>query len=118
MTDPSGRGSRPHQMGGTSMRLVVRVEAIKGRCPVYDVGDLIVLDDGFRLNLRETTNGCMHSFASIIPYHIALANGVKPEQMGLAHKERKDGKAYVQCLDPCDVTGGGTVTFSIERQGS
>ena len=117
MTDSNGRGSCPPQTGSTRRRLVVRVEAIKGGCPVYDVGDLIVLDDGFRLNLRETTNGCMHSFASIIPYHIALANGVKPEQMGLAHKERKDGKAYVQCLDPCDVTGGGTVTFSIERQG-
>jgi len=98
------------------MRLVIRVETIKGRCPAYEVGDTIVLDNGFRLNVRETTSGCMHSFASIIPYHIAIAKGVPPEQMGLAHKERKDGKAYVQCLDPCDVTGGGTVTFSIERQ--
>jgi len=98
------------------MRLVIRVEGIKGRCPAYQVGDRIVLDHGFRLNLQETTNGCMHSFASIIPYHIALANGVRPEQMGLAAKGAEDGRAYVQCLDPCDVTGGGTVTFSIERQ--
>ena len=100
------------------MRLVIRVEAIKGRCPAYAVGDLVVLDDGFRLNLRETTSGCMHSFASIIPYHIALANGIRPEQMGLAHKDKDDGKAYVHCLDPCDVTGGGTVIFSIERRES
>lgn len=98
------------------MRLVIRVESIKGRCPVYQVGDVIVLDNGFRLNLRETTNGCMHSFASILPYHIALSKGVRPEQMGLARKDRADDRAYVQCLDPCDVTGGGTVTFSIERQ--
>lgn len=98
------------------MKLVIRVEAIQGRCPVYEVGDQVVLDNGVRLNLRETTNGCMHSFASIIPYHIALAKGIKPEQMGLAHKDRKDGKAYVHCLDPCDVTGGGTVLFSIERR--
>jgi uncharacterized repeat protein (TIGR04076 family) len=98
------------------MRLVIRVEDIKGRCPAYEVGDLIVLDDGFRLNVQETTSGCMHSFASIIPYHIALAKGVGPEQMGLARKDANDGKAYVQCLDPCEVTGGGTVTFSIERQ--
>ena len=98
------------------MRLVIRVETIRGHCPVYEVGDQIVLDHGFRFNLQETTNACMHSLASILPYHIALSKGVPPEQMGLAHKERKDGKAYVQCLDPCDVTGGGTVTFSIERQ--
>ena len=97
------------------MKLVIRVEEIRGRCPVYEVGDQIVLDQGFRLNLDETTKGCMHSFASIIPYHIALSKGVRPDQMGLAHKDRDDGRAYVQCLDPCEMTGGGTVTFSIER---
>lgn len=96
------------------MRIVIRVEQITGRCPAYRVGDRIVLDHGFRLNLAETTAGCMHSFASMIPYHIALANGVRPEQMGLAHKDVRDGKAYVQCLDPCHVTGGGTVTFSMQ----
>jgi len=52
------------------MKLIIRVEDIKGRCPAYEVGDRIVLDSGFRLNLEETTAGCMHSFASIIPYHI------------------------------------------------
>ncbi len=97
------------------MKLVVRVEKIEGHCPAYKVGDRIVLDAGYRLNLEETTSGCMHSFASIIPYHVALAKGVRPEQMGLAHRSRDDGRAYVQCLDPCEMTGGGTVTFSIER---
>jgi uncharacterized repeat protein (TIGR04076 family) len=97
------------------MKLVIRVEDIKGRCPAYEVGDRIVLDSGFRLNLDETTAGCMHSFASIMPYHIAISKGVEPGQMGLAHREREDGRAYVQCLDPCEWTGGGTVTFSIER---
>lgn len=98
------------------MRLVIRVEDIKGRCPVYQVGDQIVLDSGYRLNLRETTAACMHSLASVLPYHIALAKGVRPDQMGLAHREKDDGRAYVQCLDPCEFTGGGTVTFSIERE--
>ena len=98
------------------MKLVIRVEAIEGRCPAYEVGDRIVLDGGFRLNLQETTNGCMHSFASIIPYHIALSMGIRPDQIGLAHEGQQDGKAYVHCLDPCEVTGGGTVLFSIERQ--
>jgi uncharacterized repeat protein (TIGR04076 family) len=57
----------------------------------------------------------MHSLASIMPYHVAIAKGVPPNKMGLAHKEKKDGKAYVHCLDPCEETGGGTVTFSIAR---
>ncbi len=97
------------------MKLVIRVEKIDGRCPAYQVGDVIVLDNGYQLNLDETTAGCMHSFASIMPYHIALSKGVPPNRMGLAHKKDDDGRAWVQCLDPCEMTGGGTVTFSIER---
>ena len=97
------------------MKLVITVEKIKGRCPAYKVGDKIVLDSGFRLNLKETTAVCMHSLASILPYHIAISKGVTPDRMGLAHKDKRDGKAYVQCLDPCDETGGGTTIFSIER---
>ena len=97
------------------MKLIITVDTIKGRCPVYEVGDRIVLDDGYRFNLQETTKVCMHSLASILPYHIALAKGVPPNRMGLASQDERDPKAYVQCLDPCEKTGGGTVLFSIER---
>jgi uncharacterized repeat protein (TIGR04076 family) len=97
------------------MKLVITVEKVKGRCPVYKAGDKIVLDSGYRFNLKETTAACMHSLASILPYHVAISKGVPPNRMGLAHKAKKDGKAYVQCLDPCDETGGGTAIFSIER---
>ena len=97
------------------MKLVITVVDIRGRCPAYNVGDKIVLDDGYKFNLQETTAACMHSLASILPYHVAIAKGVAPNQMGLAHKSEQDGKAYVHCLDPCEFTGGGTTTFSIER---
>lgn len=97
------------------MKLVITVEKIDGRCPAYKVGDKIVLDSGYKFNLKETTAACMHSLASILPYHVAISKGVQPNQMGLAHKDRKDGKAYVHCLDPCEMTGGGTTTFSIAR---
>ena len=97
------------------MKLVITVIDIKGRCPAYKVGDKIVLDSGFKFNLQETTAACMHSLASILPYHIAISKGVPPNRMGLAHKEKQDGKAYVHCLDPCELTGGGTTVFSIER---
>ena len=97
------------------MKLIITVEQIKGRCPAYKEGDKIVLDNGFMFNLQETTAACMHSLASVIPYHIAISKGVPPNKMGLAHKTKEDGKAYVQCLDPCEITGGGTTIFSIER---
>jgi uncharacterized repeat protein (TIGR04076 family) len=65
-----------------------------------------------RLNLEETDSVCMHSLSSIMPYYVALYRGVDPKELGLS----KDGKkAYVQCLDPCDHTGGGTVIFEIEK---
>ncbi|NIQ99950.1 MAG: TIGR04076 family protein, partial [Gemmatimonadales bacterium] len=80
---------------------------------VYTVGDTIVLDNGYRLNLKETSAVCMHSLASILPYYNALAHGVDPAVLGLADSE---GRACLQCLDPCHLTGGGTVVFRVVRQ--
>lgn len=98
------------------MKLVITVEDIKGRCPAYRVGDRIVLDSGFKFNLRETTACCMHSLGPILPFYCALAKGIAPKMMGLAPKDDKDSpKAYVHCPDPCETSGGGTVLFSIER---
>ena len=95
-------------------KLVIRVKEIKGHCPVYKIGDKIVLDEGYRLNLEETDSMCLHSVASILPYYIALYRGVDLQELGLS----RDGKkAHVQCLDPCDYTDGGTVIFEIEKEG-
>jgi len=90
--------------------LIAKVVTIKGHCPVYEIGDKIVIEDGFRLNLEETDAVCMHSLASLMPYYVALSKGVSP-QLGLAGE---GGRAYVQCLDPAKYTGGGTVTFEIK----
>ena len=93
-------------------KLVIKVVEIKGNCPVYTVGDRIVLDEGYRLNLEETDSLCMHSLASIMPCYSSIYRGVDPRELGLS----KDGKSgYVQCLDPCSYTGGGTVVFEITR---
>jgi uncharacterized repeat protein (TIGR04076 family) len=94
-------------------KLIIRVKEIKGHCPVYKLGDRIVLEEGYRLNLNETDNMCFHSVASILPYYIALHRGVDPRSLGLS----RDGKkAYVQCLDPCDYTDGGTAILEIEKE--
>ena len=91
--------------------LIANVIAIEGHCPVYRLGDKIVIEDGFRLNLEETDAVCMHSLASLMPYYVALSKGVSPDQLGLAGER---GRAYVQCLDPAKYTGGGTVTFEVK----
>ncbi|MDI6704010.1 MAG: TIGR04076 family protein [bacterium] len=100
-------------MGGT-VKLIVKVKEIKGRCPVYKIGDKIVLDEGYKMNLEETTAVCMHSLSSLLPYYNAIAKGIEPKRLGLAKTERED-YAYVQCLDPCEYTQGGTVVFEIGR---
>lgn len=93
-------------------RLIIKVIEIKGSCPVYRVGDCIVLDEGYRLNLEQTDSVCMHSLVSVLPYYNSIYRGVDPKELGLS----RDGEsAYVQCLDPCAYTGGGTVVFEISR---
>lgn len=94
-------------------RLVIRVKEIVGHCPVYKIGDKIILNEGYKIDLARTDAVCMHSLASIMPYYNALFRGIDPRSLGLS---RDKDKAYVQCLDPCKYTGGGTVIFEITRE--
>ena len=107
MTRP-GISPKPQMIHKSS--LVIRVEQIKGHCPVYRVGDSFRIVDGFRLACRRPV--CLHSLASLMPYYVALSRGVSPVELGLA---REGEVAYLQCLDPCELTGGGTVVFSVKR---
>jgi uncharacterized repeat protein (TIGR04076 family) len=93
--------------------LVVRVGYIKGFCPVYREGDMFTIKEGYRLNAREADSLCMHSLASLLPYYVALSQGADARELGLSRESAR--KAFLQCLDPCDFTGGGTVVFEIER---
>ena len=95
------------------MQLRIKVIDIKGECPVYKLGDRIVLNQGYILDPENTDIVCMHSLTSILPYYVALAKGVSAKDLGLASNGSEE--AYVQCLDPCERTGGGTVVFEISK---
>ncbi len=88
--------------------LQIKVIEIKGVCPVYQVGDSFRILKGFKLLVEGPV--CMHSLASLMPYYVALSRGVPPVELGLAREGRT---AFVQCLDPCERTGGGTVVLAI-----
>ena len=91
--------------------LLIKVIQIKGQCPVYQVGDTFQIINGYQLVADKPL--CMHSLASLMPYYVALSRGIDPVDLGLA----KEGKiAYLQCLDPCEYTGGGTVVFAVESK--
>jgi len=89
--------------------LKIEVKEIKGHCPVYKVGDAFYILDGYKLKTSQPI--CMHSLASLMPYYVVLSRGFVPtKELGL----EKGDVAYVQCLDPCEYTGGGTVAFEIK----
>lgn len=89
--------------------LRVEVVEIKGHCSVYHVGERFLILGGYKLQADKPV--CMHSLASVLPYYVALSRGVSPKELGLGQEDA----AYVQCLDPCEHTGGGTVIFRIRR---
>ncbi|NPV80193.1 MAG: TIGR04076 family protein [Firmicutes bacterium] len=96
--------------------LMVEVISVKGKCPVYSVGDRFILRDGYRIEASARKNICVHSLGSVMPWVVALSSGVRPHELGLAHPNASSG--YVQCLDPsAPYTPGETVTFCIKEVG-
>lgn len=91
------------------VNLQIEVVEIQGECPVYKKGDRFFIVDGFRLHSKIEL--CLHSLSSIMPYYAALSRGVSARELGLG----KDA-AFVQCLDPCRFTNGGTVIFRITTE--
>lgn len=96
------------------MDLIVTVKEIKGTCPVYRLKDSFVIRGGYILDTKNSSAVCMHSLASLMPYYVALSRGIPPKDLGISGAT--EGKAYVQCLDPCEITGGGTVILEISAR--
>ena len=87
--------------------LQVKIVEIKGHCPVYQVGDGFRILEGWKLQAQRPI--CLHALSSLMPYYVALSRGIPPSELGLGDAET----ATVQCLDPCERTGGGTAIFAI-----
>jgi len=94
-------------------RLTITVKEIRGKCPVYNLGDTIVIEEP-TVVIKRTSNLCIHSFASMLTMIVPLCRGVSFRELGLAGQEEA---GYVQCLDPGPpFTPGGTVIFEILRE--
>ncbi len=92
--------------------LKIQVKEIKGNCPVFKIGDYFQIQNGYLLKMGNLSAICTHALGSVFPYYVALSRGISAQELGLNKTE--DKRAYVQCLDPCEMTGGGTVIFEIE----
>lgn len=95
------------------MKLWIEVVDIKGTCPIFKIGDKILID-GPEIDTKHTDAVCIHALPSLLHFSLALREGADPLKLGLSKEE---GVAYVQCPDPGEpLTPGGTVTFKIERK--
>ena len=94
--------------------LQINVCQIKGNCPVYKVGDKIVVDDP-RILLDRTDALCTHALSTLLHYVTVLEHDWCPVKLGLTTAEDPE-HAYMQCVDPGEpYTEGGTVTFQCCR---
>jgi uncharacterized repeat protein (TIGR04076 family) len=96
--------------------LEIEVIEVRGSCPVYKVGDKMVIDDP-KIVLEKTDALCTHALSSLLHYVIALEEGVDPVKLGLSKPQDRE-HAYIQCVDPgAPYTDGGTVVFRFRRIG-
>jgi uncharacterized repeat protein (TIGR04076 family) len=92
----------------------VKVHIIKGVCPVYKIGDKVVIDDP-RIILEKTDALCTHALSAILRYATVLQHKWCPISLGLTTKKDPD-HAYIQCIDPGKpYTEGGTVFFCLTK---
>lgn len=94
--------------------LEIKVCEIRGKCPVYKVGDRIVIDDP-KIVLDKTNALCTHALSTLLHYVTILEHDWCPVELGLTTPQNPD-HAYMQCVDPGEpYTQGGTVLFECRR---
>lgn len=92
--------------------LQIKVCEIRGKCPVYKVGDRLTIKDA-AVFMEQTDAICVHALSTLLHYVVALDEGADPVKLGLSKNE---GHAYMQCVDPGEpYTDGGTVIFDCYR---
>ena len=96
--------------------LEIVVHEIKGKCPVYKIGDRLIINDP-EIILKKTDALCTHALSSLLHYVIILEHNWCPMKLGLTTPEDPEN-AYMQCVDPGrPYTEGGTVIFKCRRIG-
>ncbi len=101
-------------VGEEKYRLVISVKEIRGNCPVFKVGDRIVVESP-KIIVEKTDDICVHAFGCMLSMIVPLSRGISFKTLGLTTEEGEKG--YIQCLDPGKpYTNGGTVLFEIRRE--
>jgi len=94
--------------------LEITVDEIKGHCPVYKLGDRIVID-GPEIVMGKTDALCTHALSTLLHYTTILDHEWVALELGLT-REGDEENAYMQCVDPGQpYTEGGTVIFRCRK---
>ncbi|MGQ4833592.1 MAG: TIGR04076 family protein [Candidatus Asgardarchaeia archaeon] len=94
-------------------RVEIYVEKIDGYCPIYKVGDKIIVDSYF-INSKKSANVCIHAFGAMMTLLSAFSHGTSARKLGIGSE---DDVGFLQCPDPGPpLTSGGTVTFKLIRK--
>lgn len=94
--------------------LEIRAHEVRGKCPVYGVGDKMVIDDP-KILLDNTDALCTHALSTLLHYVTILEHDWCPLKLGLTTSEDTE-HAYMQCVDPGKpYTEGETVIFECRR---
>lgn len=93
-------------------RVLISVLEVRGSCPVYKIGDEILLE-GFYIISNQSANICIHALSALMSLLSAFSHGASARDLGIGSK---DDEGYVQCPDPGPpYTKGGTVIFHLKR---
>jgi uncharacterized repeat protein (TIGR04076 family) len=91
---------------------ILVVKEIRGFCPVYKRGDIILINRFF-FESKKSANICIHAFSSMSTLLSAFVHGVSAKDLGIGSE---DDVGYLQCPDPGPpYTSGGTVVFELRR---
>ena len=94
--------------------LEITVDDIKGKCPIYKIGDRIVID-GPEIVMEKTDALCTHALSTILHYSTILDQEWVALELGLT-RDGDENHAYMQCADPGQpYTEGGTVIFRCRK---
>ena len=97
----------------TQYRVTATVKEIRGKCPLYTLGDKIVFER-FYVKSSQSRDICIHAFSAMSTLLSALLHGTSARDLAIGSKP---DVGYIQCPDPGPPhTMGGTVVFELKRQ--
>lgn len=93
-------------------RVIATVKEIRGKCPLYNIGDEIVFES-FYVKSRRSRDVCMHAFSGMSTIVSALLHVISAKDLEIGSKP---DVGYIQCPDRGPpYTKGGTVMFELKR---